>query len=164
MQLAEKSQVINARASTVLQVPPELSTWLQTTEWVRYLQGHDLGAAARLTALPDPGLPEPGLVAILDSLDRLVEQARDSIVQGRVNAFDQQRINSFLRPGSRTSKASDRPLAYKLKEGTYRQYKGTWKQLLCFVYRLVYLEQQPALHCLLTSMQSATLDRLASVA
>jgi hypothetical protein len=164
MQLAEKTRVMDARATMVLQAPTELSTWLQTTEWVRYLQGHDLEAAARLIALPDPGLPEPGLVAILESLDRLVEQARDSIVQGKVNAFDQQRINSFLRPGSRASRASDRPLAYKLKEGTYRQYKGTWKQLLCFVYRLVYLEQQPALHCLPSSTQSATLDRLAFAA
>ncbi|PVH76122.1 hypothetical protein DL98DRAFT_592578 [Cadophora sp. DSE1049] len=108
--------------------------------------------------------PEPDLVAILDSLDRLIEQARDSVLQGKINAFDQQRINSFLRSGSRTSKASDRPLAYKLKEGTYRTYKKAWKQLLCFVFRMVYLERQPALHCLLTSAQSAALDKVARTA
>ncbi|KAH7418857.1 hypothetical protein BKA64DRAFT_717485 [Cadophora sp. MPI-SDFR-AT-0126] len=164
LQLAEKIQAADARASTVLQPPPEQSAWLQTTEWVRYLQGHDLEAAARLIALPHSSEPEPDLVSILASLDRLVEQARDSVLQGKVNAFDQQRINSFLRSGSRTSKASDRPLAHKLKEGTYKAYKKTWKQLLCFVFRMVHLERQPALHCLLTSAQSAALDEVACAA
>jgi hypothetical protein len=164
LQLAEKIHAIDARANTVLQPPPEQSAWLQTTEWVRYLQGHDLEAAAQLIVLPHTSEPEPDLVAILDSFDRLVEQARNSILQGKVNAFDQQRINSFFRSGSRTSKASDRPLAHKLKEGTYRKYKKTWKQLLCFVFRVVYLGRQPALHCLLTSAQSAALDELACAA
>ena len=143
LQLSEKTRALDERASTVLQPPLEQSAWLQTTEWVRYLQGHDLEAAARLIVLPRSSEPEPDLVAILDSFDRLVEQARDSVLQGKVNAFDQQRINSFLRSGSRTSKASDRPLAHKLKEDTYRKYKKTGKQLLCFVFRMVHLRQQP---------------------
>jgi hypothetical protein len=164
LQLAEKMRVVDARASTVLQPPLEQSAWIQTTEWIRYLQGHDIEAAARLIALPHSSEPEPDLVAILASFDRLIEQARDSVLQGKVNAFDQQRINSFLRSGSRTSKASDRPLAHKLKEGTYRKYKNTWKQLLCFVFRMIYLERQPALHCLLTSAQSAALDGVAYAA
>ncbi|PVH71400.1 hypothetical protein DL98DRAFT_540096 [Cadophora sp. DSE1049] len=83
---------------------------------VRYLQGYDLEGAARLIALPHAFEPKPDLVAILAFLDRLVEQARDSVLEGKVNAFDQQRINSFFYLGSRTSKASDRLLAYKLKE------------------------------------------------
>jgi hypothetical protein len=99
-----------------------------------------------------------------DALNRLVEQARNSIVQGKVNAFDQQRINSFLRLGSRSSKASDRPLAYKLHKNTYATYKSTWKRLLCFVYQLVYLQQQPALHCLLTTAQLAALDEVGQAA
>lgn len=164
LQLAEKIRAAEARAPAVLQPPPEQSAWLQTTEWVRYLQGHNLEAAARLINLPRSSEPEPDLVSILDSFDRLVEQARDSVLQGKINAFDQQRINSFLRSGSRTSKASDRPLAYKLKEGTYRKYKKTWKQMLCLVFRMVHLERQPALHCLLTSAQSAALDAVACAA
>jgi len=108
LQLAEKIRAANTRASTVLQPPPEQSTWLQTTKWVRYLQGYDLEAAARLIALPHSSKPEQDLVAILDSLDRLIEQARNFVLQGKINAFDQQRINSFLRSGSRTSKASNR--------------------------------------------------------
>jgi hypothetical protein len=128
------------------------------------LQGYNLQAAAKLIALLYPSEPKPELEALLDAFDRIIEQARDSILQGKLNAFDQQRINSFLRSGSRSSKASDRPLAYKLKEQTYTKYKSTWKQLLCFVYRLVYLQQQPVLHCLLTPVQLAALDQVAEAA
>jgi hypothetical protein len=101
---------------------------------------------------------------LIDALDCLVEQARNSILQGKVNAFDRQHINSFLRSGSRFSKASDRPLAYKLHKNTYAMYKSTWKRLLCFVYWLVYVQQQPALHCLLTTAQLAALDEVAQAA
>ena len=82
--------------------------------------------------------------------------------QSKVDAFNQEQIGSFLRSGSRTSKASDRPLAHKLKEGTYQKHKKTGKQLFCFVFRMVHLRQQPALHCLLTSAQSAALDNMGS--
>ncbi|KFY28547.1 hypothetical protein V491_00416 [Pseudogymnoascus sp. VKM F-3775] len=139
-QLAEKTRAFDERAS------------------------HNLGDAAQLVALPHSFEPEPELVAILGSFDRLIDQARDSVLQCKINAFDQQRINSFLRAGSRTSKASDRPLAHKLKEGTYRKYKKTGKQLLCFVFRMVYLGQQPSLHCLITSAQSAALDNVTHAA
>jgi hypothetical protein len=105
LQLAKRTRAADARTTTVLQPPPEQSAWLQTTEWVRYLQGHDLEAEAQLIALPRSSEPEPDLVAILDSIDRLVEQARNSVLQGKVNALDQQRINSFLRSSSHTSKA-----------------------------------------------------------
>jgi hypothetical protein len=81
-------QAADARVTTVLQPPPEQSAWLQTTEWVRYLQGHDLEAAAELIALPHPSKPEPDLVAILDSLDQLIEEARDSVLQDKINAFN----------------------------------------------------------------------------
>lgn len=163
-QLLQKLDAATATAGLVLQPPAEPSPWLQTTEWVRYLEGYNLQAAAELIVLPHSLEPEPELVVLLDSLDRVVEQARSSILQGKVNAFDQQRINSFLRSGSCSSKASDRPLAYKLQAGTYTKYKSTWKQLLCFVYRLVHLQQQPPLHCFLTAMQSAALDQVVQAA
>ena len=164
LQLAQKLQAATAAASSVLQPPAEPSLWLQTTEWVRYLQGHNLLAAAELIALPHPSQPEPDLEALLESFSCVIEQARNSILQGKVNAFDQQRINNFLHTGSRTSKALDQPLAYKLKENTYTKYRGTWKQLLCFVYRMVYQGQQPALHCRLTTVQSAALDQVVQAA
>jgi len=125
MQLAQKLQAATAAAGSVLQPPAEPSPWLQTTEWVRYLQGYNLLAATELITLLHPSQPEPDLEALLESFECIIEQARNSILQGKVNAFDQQRINSFLCTGSCTLKASDRPLAYKLKENTYTKYKGT---------------------------------------
>lgn len=73
LQLAKRTQAADTRATTVLQPPPKQSAWLQTTEWVQYLQSHDLKAAAQLIALLRSSEPEPDLVAILDSIDRLVE-------------------------------------------------------------------------------------------
>jgi hypothetical protein len=125
-QLGQKLEAATAAASSVLQPPAEPSAWLQTTDWIRYLEGHNLQAAAELIALPHPLDPEHELAALLDALDRLVEQARNSTLQGKVNVFDQQRINNFLRSGSRSSKASDRPLAYKLHKNTYAKYKSTY--------------------------------------
>lgn len=51
-----------------------------------------------------------------------------------------------------------------LKENTYRKYKKTGKQLLFFVFRMVYLGKQPTLHCLLANAQSAGLAGMASAA
>jgi len=77
-QLSQKLDATIAATSSVLQPPSEPSPWLQTTEWVRYLEGHDLQAAAELITLPHPSEPEPELVALLDALDRIIEQATQS--------------------------------------------------------------------------------------
>jgi hypothetical protein len=79
----------------------QASPWLDVTEWPGYLQQHDPLQAARLIRLPQNYAnavalrqpvevvePEPQLVLMLDSLDRLVEQARDSLLEGKVNVFD----------------------------------------------------------------------------
>jgi hypothetical protein len=161
-QLAQKLQDQEAVTTSICKAPPEPSGWLQTTEWIRYLEGHDLKLVAQLIALPYSFEEEGNLIALVESFDRVIEMARDSISQGKVNAFDQQRVNSFLRSQSRTSKASDRPLAYKLKEQTYKTYKGVWKRLLCFVYRLAVQESQLALHYALTNEQSVALDKVAT--
>jgi hypothetical protein len=129
LQLERRTQPVATAASSTFQQPPDLSAWLQTTQWAQYLQGHSLSAAAELAVLPRDSRPEPDLVLLLESLDRLDEQARDSVVQGKINIFDQQRINSFLRSGTGKSRVLDRPMGYKLKEATYRGYKKVWKQL-----------------------------------
>ena len=90
--------------------------------------------------------PEPQLVLILDSFDRVIEQARISLLEDKVNVFDQHRVNSFI-----PRRSSERPLLHKLQEATYKKYKLVWRQLLCFIYRLVWQRQGPALHYMLTS-------------
>ena len=70
------------------------------------------------------------MALLLDAFDRVIEQARASLREDRVNVFDQHRINSFI-PRRSHSKA----LWHKLKEPTYRAYKKVWRQLLCYLYR-----------------------------
>jgi len=100
-----------------------------------------------------PHSAEHLLILLLEAFDRVIEQARNSLLQNRVNVFDQRRINSFI--PRRTSK---QPLWHKLKEPIYRTYKKVWKQLLCFLYRLVWQKQTPVLHCRLTSTQSTAFE------
>ncbi|KAK3115045.1 hypothetical protein LTR53_006003 [Teratosphaeriaceae sp. CCFEE 6253] len=55
---------------------------------------------------------EPALSTLVDSLERLVKEARQSVRNDSVNMFDQARINSCLqRP-----RAADRPLMVKLQK------------------------------------------------
>jgi hypothetical protein len=143
----------------------QVSPWLDTTQWARYLQGHNLLQAASLielpgsVAVPQAALRRQGsqaehyLLLLLESFDRVIEQARNSLLEDKVNVFDQHRVNSFI-----PRRSSSRPLWYKLKEPTYRTYKKVWKQLLCFLYRMVWQKLAPVLHCCLSSTQSTALE------
>jgi hypothetical protein len=87
----------------------DASLWLEMTRWTRYVDGHALATLAPLAYLLDP-TKEPLLFQLGESLDRVVEQAYESICQDKINVFDQTRINSFMqRP-----QAFDRPLMVKL--------------------------------------------------
>jgi hypothetical protein len=143
----------------------QVSPWLDTTQWMRYLEGHDLAQAATLVYLPEAaaakhaaiggnnGFADLHLLLLLDSFDRVIETARESLLQDKVNVFDQHRVNSFI-----SKRSSSRPLWHKLKEPTYRTYKKVWKQLLCFVYRLAWQKKSPELHYFLTPAQDTALE------
>ncbi|KAF8850099.1 hypothetical protein BDZ45DRAFT_697001 [Acephala macrosclerotiorum] len=143
----------------------QVSAWLETTQWTRYFHGHGLLQAAALIEIPSTtatrqaALGEQGrqseyqLSLLLDSFDRVIEQARKSLLEDRVNVFDQHRVNSFI-----PRRSHSRPLWHKLKEPTYRTYKKVWKQLLCFLYRLVWQKQAPVLYFRLTSAQLTSLE------
>lgn len=136
-------------------IGPNPSPWLEMTRWPRYLDGHSFDTVTPLIHLPDPVL-EPLLFCLTESLDRIVEQAYNSICQDRINVFDQTRINSFMqRP-----RVFDRPLMVKLQKSSFRQYKGLWKRLICFVCRSAMPEQPVQLMHRLTSRQTTSLDRL----
>ncbi|KFY97507.1 hypothetical protein V500_02040 [Pseudogymnoascus sp. VKM F-4518 (FW-2643)] len=165
LQLAQK---LNATEPSLLghgRHYTQVSPWLDTTQWTRYTQGHDLHQAARLIRLPDSyrlvgstgtQAVDPAdhhLLVILESFDRIIEQARNSLKEDRVNVFDQHRVNGFLH-----RRSAHRPLLHKLKNETYKMYKKVWKQLLCFLYRLVWQQQQPSLHCCLTAAQTVALS------
>ncbi|KAF4637121.1 hypothetical protein G7Y89_g978 [Cudoniella acicularis] len=175
-QLAQKLQARDkaaALAGLQAQNATEVSPWLETTRWGDYFAGKSLRAAAHLIDLPTERrvivaadtnstsglsynvIEERQLALLLISFDRLIEQARKSLAEEKINIFDQHKVNSFLR-----RRTHQRPLLAKLKSGTYKSYQGVFKRLICFVYRMIHLGEQPALHCVLTNEQSRALDQM----
>jgi hypothetical protein len=93
------------------------------------------------------------LVAQCESLERIVSDAHASVLNDRINAFDQVYINSFFhRPH-----ATDRPLMVKLQKATWKRYIRVWTGLLCFTYRTTQPSQRILLRHQLTSQQAACL-------
>ena len=144
----ERSEVICGTSST-----KEVSPWLHLTRWSSYLCGQHMPSVAALLAQPNRD-SEPILMALCDSLERIVNEAHASVSNDRINAFDQVHINSFLqRPH-----ATDRPLLVKLQKATWKRYIRVWTGLLCFTYRTTQPNQQILLRHQLTSRQAACLD------
>lgn len=73
----------------------EISPWLIMIRWPRYLQGHKMSETAPLSNIPTMEA-EPSLDVFIASLNRSVDQARESLVQQRVSVFDQALIKSVF--------------------------------------------------------------------
>ncbi|KAM0716822.1 hypothetical protein Q7P37_007625 [Cladosporium fusiforme] len=151
----EEENVQEEHILPVNAAPGEVSPWLEMTRWPKYLAGQDLKITPELANLPNP-TEEPLMTMTCHSLDRIIESAYRSVCEDRINAFDQFRINSFMqRP-----RAADRPLLVKLQKPTYRQYKNVWKQMMCFIYRTVRVDNNIQLKHAFTSAQTICFDRL----
>jgi hypothetical protein len=137
----------------------QVSPWLERTRWLHYLKGISLDRAAGLARLPNQH-DEPVLYEVGLAVDRLVEAAYMSLCEEKVNFFGQKRIASFL---PRTEVYS-RPLVYKLKESTYKQYKQLWKRALAFICRTCDPEQDIQFQHALGSCQTALFDSLLGIA
>jgi hypothetical protein len=95
-QLAQKLEANNATLAQDLlsRHTTEVSRWLDLTQWTQYFQGHSLSKAIALVdLLPQRNrissdLPMTGLSLLLDSSDRLIEQARESLLHQKINVFD----------------------------------------------------------------------------
>src|SRR2546429_1066644 len=158
----QKALVIQQQKNIVRQtsVRTEISPWLEKTEWIEHLLGQDLLKLAPLVSMPD-SKTESMLVTICEKLDKLVEMARMSMLTKKVDSFDSQRINSFIR-----HKSNVRSLNIRLQDNTYKKYKLVWKQLLCYVIRTAVTRAEEApqlyrltevqLHCLNTLISSAS--------
>ncbi|PVH90694.1 hypothetical protein DM02DRAFT_734466 [Periconia macrospinosa] len=109
----------------------EVSPWLDMTRWPRYFDSLNMEEVAPLAYTPNP-ITEPPLVILSESLDRIIEQAHQSIREDKISVFDQANISNFL-----TNQATrhDRMIMVKLRKETFRAYKTLWKRLLAFVYR-----------------------------
>jgi len=95
-----------------------------------FIHGHCLLDVATLVRQPD-ATTKPVLLSIYNSLERVVEDAYQSVCNDSINVFDQVQINSFVKRPI----AADRPLLVKLQKSTWRHYTRIWKGLLYFVYR-----------------------------
>ena len=145
----ERAEVVCETSST-----KEVSPWLQLTRWSSYLNGHHMPSVAALLAQPNKA-SEPILVVLCDSLERIIDEVHASVLNDRVNAFDQVHINSFLhRPH-----ATDRPLMVKLQKATWKRSIRVWVGLLCFTYRTTQPSQRILLRHQLTTRQAACLAK-----
>ncbi|PVH92874.1 hypothetical protein DM02DRAFT_260066 [Periconia macrospinosa] len=73
-----------ATPNTSGRYPTHMSAWLEKTGWPAYLEGQNLSAVARL--LEPPTAAEPGLRALLQTFDELIDQARQSILGEEVTS------------------------------------------------------------------------------
>jgi hypothetical protein len=117
-QLARKLQARDqavALAGLQPQHATEVSPWLETTRWGDYFAGKSLRAATHLIDLPEErriivaadtnstsglsynAIEERQLALLLIPFDRLIEQARESLAEEKINIFDLHKVNSFLR-------------------------------------------------------------------
>lgn len=118
--------------------------------------------AAALICLPDsgttldvrgtPGDSDTLLLILLSSLDRIVARARCSLQEGRLNTFDQHRLNSFI-----AGRSSRRPIIHNMREETYKKYGRVLQHLLCYIFRLAWQKVGPKLHYRLTDGQAMAL-------
>jgi superfamily II DNA helicase RecQ len=113
----------------------EVSAWLDRTEWIRHLEGQDKSDIAQLVKPAQQ--EEQELQEVEKSVVRLVEQARQTILQKKVSIFALQRLESF-QPGQDAQK----PFHANLGMDTIQRYQRVWKQLLVYVLRTADTESQ----------------------
>ncbi|KAH6871888.1 hypothetical protein B0T10DRAFT_236504 [Thelonectria olida] len=88
--------------------------------------GHSLGQAAQLIDIPTGArggdrIDQPAqlddhiLRHIVDFMDRLVERARQSLHDGKLNAFDQHTLNSFI-----PRRTATKPFLHQIRDETYK--------------------------------------------
>jgi superfamily II DNA helicase RecQ len=113
----------------------EVSAWLDRTEWIRHLEGWDKSKIAQLVKPAQQ--EEQELREVENSVVRLVEQARQTILQKKVSVFTLQRLESF-QPG----RDAQKPFHANFGMDTIQRYQRIWKQLLVYVLRTVDTEWQ----------------------
>ncbi|KAF7184836.1 hypothetical protein CNMCM7691_006835 [Aspergillus felis] len=98
-------------------------------------KGQDLTAVALLGNLPNPA-QEPLLALFSASVERLIQQAYQTIQSSQINEFNQVQINTFFRE------------------------PGVWQQLICFTYCSTQADQPIQLRHQLNTAQLAALDQM----
>lgn len=155
LQYGNREQQLSMQVYQNQATKTEVSPWLEMTRWPRYFHGLKLDDVAPLAYSANPDT-EQSLLLLTESVDRLIEQAYQSITQDKISVFDQAKINSFI---SDKSARGERMLMVKLSKETFRAYKGLWKRLLCFTYRTSLPHQPIQLLHRFTTAQLVQLNR-----
>ncbi|OOO04500.1 hypothetical protein AFCA_000004 [Aspergillus flavus] len=151
----QQAQAIQQQSIPIEKHSSEVSPWMELTRWPEYLQGQNLVSVAPLGSMPDSE-KEPLLAVFVQSVERLIHRAYQTIASHRINEFDQIQINTFFRrPG-----VWNRPIQIHLRPSTYRQYRQVWQRLICFAYRSSRPDQPIVLRHQLTTAQLAALDQM----
>lgn len=131
-QLDQKERIVKEKRQIVKdsEDATEVSPWLERTQWIRHLEGQDKAAMAQL--VKPAQAEEPELQEVEKSLKRLVEKARQTVLQKKVSSFALHRIQSF-QPGQ----DAEKPFHVNMDRGTIERYQRVWSQLLVYILRTV---------------------------
>ncbi|KAH0548204.1 hypothetical protein GP486_008079 [Trichoglossum hirsutum] len=129
-QLDQKEKIIEEKRQAIRDSndSTEVSSWLDRTQWIRHLEGQDKATIAKL--INSAREEELELQYVEKSLERLVEKARQTILQKKISTFVLHRIQNF-----HAGKDSHKPFHVNLGIETIERYQRVWSKLLIYVFR-----------------------------
>jgi Orsellinic acid/F9775 biosynthesis cluster protein D len=136
-QLDQKEKIEQEKRQLVKETDDktETSPWLERTQWIEHLQGQDKITIVRL--VKPAGIEDPDMQEIEKSVVRLVEKARQTVLQKKVSIFTLQRLESF-----QASQDASKPFQVKLETDTIKRYQRIWQQLLLYILRTADMESR----------------------
>ncbi|KAH0537764.1 hypothetical protein FGG08_005512, partial [Glutinoglossum americanum] len=136
-QLDEKERVIEQKKQAVKDSDDltEVSSWLDRTQWIRHLEGQDKATVAKL--VNQAGDKELELQYVEKSLVRLVEKARQTILQKKVSTFMLHRVENF-----HAGEDSHKPFHVNLMLETIKRYQRRVKEVLQAANQAIQFEEE----------------------
>ncbi|KAH0553155.1 hypothetical protein GP486_006660 [Trichoglossum hirsutum] len=129
-QLDQKEKVIQEKKQLVRDAEDatEVSPWLERTQWIRHLERQD--KASMIQLIKPAQVNEMELKEVEKSLKRLVEKARQTILQRKISTFMLHRLESF-----HSGQDAAKPFHVNMNLQTIERYQRVWSQLLMYVLR-----------------------------
>ncbi|KAH0565678.1 hypothetical protein GP486_000934 [Trichoglossum hirsutum] len=136
-QLEQKERTVQKKRQLIRDAEDstEVSPWLERTQWIRHLEGQDRAAIAQLVKPADT--EELEFQEMEKSVKRLVEKARQTILQKKVSTFTLHRVQSF-----QTGQDAEKPFHVNMDLDTLERYQRVWMRLLVYVLRTVDLDSR----------------------
>ncbi|KAH0548600.1 hypothetical protein GP486_007856 [Trichoglossum hirsutum] len=150
-QLDQKEKIIEEKRQAIRDSDDltEVSSWLDRTQWIRHLKGQD---KATMVKLVNPARDEEmELQYVEKSLKRLVEKARQTILQKKISTFTLHRVQSF-----HAGEDSHKPFHVNLGIDTIERYQRIWSRLLIYMLRTA--ESETRLYQLTEDQQQQIAD------